>query len=407
MRPMHPNTSGPLDTLTVLELGGMVSAPFCGKILADAGAEVIKIEGPFGGDPARSYGPFPDDVPDPDNSGLFLYLNTSKLGITLNFSTAIGREILFRLVGFADVLVTNEELSTLEMLKLDSRSLMEHYPRLIYAHVSQFGGTGPYKDYKAFDINSAALGGAVEQVGHLDREPLQTPFHLGSYQAGLAAASAILTALLARDLTGKGQVVEIAEADVWATLQTGRQFLHYQADGMRPRDRQKVQQTFPHFVNCKDGYVVVVMPQMAQWERFWAIIGRPDVAKNPRYVDWDKLPPGAAQELESIAEPWFMARTKEEIFRIFREAKVAVTPMVTVADQANSSQERARGFFTRVDSKERGPLTYAGMPYVMSKTPVHIRRAPPRLAEHNVEIYCRRLGYSAQELATLRQCGVI
>ncbi len=405
---MRSDSVGPVNWLKVVELGRMVSAPFCGKILADAGAEVIKIEEPPGGDPARSYGPFPGDIPDPEGSGLFLYLNTSKLGITLNFGTATGREVLGGLIAQADVFVTNVELSLLERSKLDPASLKGQFPHLVYAHISPLGGSGPYKEYKAYEINSAALGGAVEQVGHLGMEPLQVPFHLGGYQAGLAAASAILTALLARDITGTGQAIDIAEADVWATLQTGLQFLHYQADGKPTRVPRRVERAFPRsFMRCKDGHMVVSMPQGAQWKRFWEVVGKPEVAADPRYGDRSNLPREAAQELEAIAQPWFMARTKEEIFRLFREASVPITPLMTVADLANSSQETARGFFTQVDRQESGSFTYPGVPYEMSETPIHIRRAAPLLGEHNADIYSGRLGYSAGELAALRQCGVV
>ena len=402
------SNGGALEGLRVVELGTMASAPFCGKILADAGAEVIKIEEPLSGDPARSYGPFPNDIPHPEKSGLFLYLNTSKLGITLNIHTATGREILLHLLEEADVFVENTPLNLLPELKLDYPSLKGRYPTLIHARITPFGQTGPYANYKAHDINLVAFGGAALQAGRLGREPLQIPFHYGGYQAGQVAASTIIAALLVRDFMGKGQAIDIAEADVWVTQQSGSGHLNYQATGAIPARVAESPQQYPRsFVPCKDGYMVQGWVQKAQWIRHLRVIGKPEWAEDPKYSEWRNLSEETIQELDAVIMPWFMAHTKEECYQLFRDAEVPITPIMTTADLVNSPQEAARGFFTQVDREQSGPLRYPGVPYQMSRTPVHIRRPAPLLGEHNEEVYCQRLGYSREDLAAFRPGGII
>ena len=402
------SNGGPLEGLRVVELGTMASAPFCSKILADASAEVVKIEEPVKGDPARSYGPFPNDIPHPEKSGLFLYLNTSKLGITLNIKKATGREIFLQLLSQAEVFVENTPPGLLPELELDYEALKDRYPQLVYASISPFGRTGPYANYKAYDINSAALGGTSEQLGRLGREPLQIPFHNGGYKTGLAAASAVVTALLVRGRTGKGQAIDMAEADVWATNQTGSHFLSYQASGeVSSRVAERPQQFPGTFVACKDGYMALGLSQRIQWLNLLQVVGKPEWAEDPKYRERGNLSEEAVQELEAVIKPWFLAHTKEEAFQLFRAKEVPVTPIMTAADLVNSPQEVARGFFTQVDREQSGPLRYPGAPYQMSQTPVHIRRPAPLLGEHNEEVYCNRLAYSTEDLAAFRRDGII
>ena len=204
------------DGLKVVEWGNLVSAPYCAKLFADLGAEVMKIERPDIGDEARQHGPFPEDIPNQEKSGLFLSLNTNKLGITLNLESEKGKDILKRLLKDADVFVENNPPQLMVELGFDYNSLSGINPRLIMASITPFGQTGPYRDYKAYELNCSAAGGVLVGVGYPDREPLKLPLSQGSYQAGASAATAIMIALLARDKINEGQYIDISEAEVWA-----------------------------------------------------------------------------------------------------------------------------------------------------------------------------------------------
>ena len=199
-------THGLLNGLRVLEFGEFISAPYCGKLLADMGADVVKIERAGTGDWARDYGPWPvvrqahhEPSSHRERSGLFLYLNADKRGVSLNLDTPTGREILAGMVSRADVLVHNLHPTEMDRVGLDYESLSPHNPGLVMASITPFGLTGPYRNWKAYDINLAAGGGICEGLGSPDREPLTFGTPEVGYFAGTAAASAIVMALLSRD----------------------------------------------------------------------------------------------------------------------------------------------------------------------------------------------------------------
>ena len=214
-----PSTT--LRGVRVIEWGNLVSAPFCGKVLGELGADVIKIEPPAVGDEGRTRGPFPGGVFHPEKSGLFLFANLNKRGITLNVESNEGRRILDRLLETADIFVENQSLSLIESLGLDYESLKGLYPGLVATSISPYGRTGPYKRYKGTDLTANAMSGLSFGTGHPHREPLTTPLHQASYLAGVGAAFASIVALLGRDMTGQGQSVDVAEAQVIGTLLTG------------------------------------------------------------------------------------------------------------------------------------------------------------------------------------------
>lgn len=205
---------GPLSGIRVIEYGDFISAPFCSKLLVDFGAEVIKVELPHRGDSSRHYGPFPNDIPNPEKSGLFLYLNTNKLGVTLNLEDKKGLEIFKQVISQADVFIENLPRKKIEALNISYSSLRELNPGLIMTSISMFGRTGPYRDYQGQHINCCALAGASHALGFPDREPISVPLFHYDYQAGLNGAAATITALLARENIHEGQHIDISETDV-------------------------------------------------------------------------------------------------------------------------------------------------------------------------------------------------
>jgi crotonobetainyl-CoA:carnitine CoA-transferase CaiB-like acyl-CoA transferase len=399
-----------LAGVRVVELAEGIAAPYCGKLLADFGAEVLKVEPPGCGDRTRQHGPFPGDRPHPQRSGLFLALNTNKLGLTLNPSTFTGRQILADLLLRVDVLVHNLVPARLAALHLTSEALCREYPRLIVTSITPYGQSGPYRDYQGEDITSCALGGLSEGLGDIDRPPLTAPFSQAGYQAGLSAASAIVMALLVRDSSGQGQSIDIAEAEVLATLQTGVYLNNYHFDGTRSMrgNRFGSRTIYPaDFLRCQDGFMWVTAPQWAQWERLLAMIGRPDLAADERFHNRRELVLNPPAELEVPLAQWFMERTREEIFRLCEVHRLPITPVYTLDELLEHPQLVARGFLMAVEQPGVGLLKLPGLPMHLSKTPWRVRRPAPLLGEHNEQIYGQELRHPVSALAALHRTGVI
>lgn len=400
-----------LSGMKVVEYGSFISAPYCTKLMADMGAEVIKIEEPGRGDEAREFGPFPDDIPHPERSGLFLYLNTNKLGITLNVKTATGLEILKELLKKSDVFVENNPPRSMVELGLDYATIRDINPRLIVTSITPYGQTGPYRDYKAYPINCCATGGVSQSIGHYWREPLTAPLAQGNYQAAICGADATMVALLARDVTGQGQHVDIAETDVWATYHVGFGITIY-AFGVKDNLRKGYiggGWTYParRVIPCKDGYMALCAPQLKQWIKFVDLMGKPEWIQNPRYRDRHAMEDDYPEEVDALLAPWFLERTKKELFELFEENAVPFAPLYNIADEVNDTHLHQRKFFATVRHGETGRLKYPGAPYKFSRTPWSLKRPAPLLGEHNGEIYCERLGYSKEDLVALRRTGVI
>ena len=399
-----------LAGVRILEWADLVSGPYCAKAMADLGAEVIKVEKPFIGDEARRYGPFKDDKPDPESSALFLALNTNKLGITLDPEVPTGRKIFHQLVEQSDILVENHPPALTRKLQLDYDHLKDINPRLIVASITPFGQTGPYADYKAYEINCSAAGGVSVGIGQPGREPLEMPMWQGAYLAGISAAVGSLFALLARDLIGEGQLVDVSEVEAWTNVVTGLAVITYLYRGVTGV-RQGRRTGYAYFPSgtypCKDGYMGLVAPQQAQWERFLEVMGKPDWSKDPRYTSRRRMTEELADECDNLIMPWLKQRTKDEIFSLCRENKIPFAPLRTIDELLKDPQLDARSFFVDVDRKETGRIKYPGAPFKLSRTPWAIEQGAPRLGEHNEDVFVRRLGFSKEQLVTLRQSGVI
>jgi crotonobetainyl-CoA:carnitine CoA-transferase CaiB-like acyl-CoA transferase len=402
-----------LSGLKVLEWADFIAGPYCGKLLADLGAEVVKVEKPGVGDEARQRGPFPDHIPHPEKSGLFLYLNANKLGVTLDVETATGTKIFKQLVKEADILIEDHAPAAMQSLGLDYASLQEVNPALIMVSITAFGQTGPYKDYKGYAINSSALGGQSVCAGEPGREPLTPPMGLGHYQSGAAGATAAMAALFARDLNGKGQQVDISEAQVWATLHTGNQESSFIMHGMkRMRWGHRTPGVYPYTIlPCKDGFMSMIAIQGYQWKRFLELMGDGQVpewyASDPRFQDRRELSLKYADEMDGLLAPWLTAHTKQEIYGLCREKRVPFAPVRNMEEVVNDEHLKVRDYFVEFDHPVVGKVKYPGAPGNFSETPWAIDRPAPLLGEHNEEVYCNRLGYAREDLEELRNAGAI
>jgi len=399
-----------LQGIRVLELGDYISAPYCARALGDLGAEVIKIEPP-GGDSSRRNGPFPGGPPDPDASGLYLFLNTGKRGITLDINTSTGQEMFLRLLEDADVLVESNRQGKLEALGLDYGSLKDLFPQLVYTSVTPFGRTGPYKDYAGHDLNVQAAGGISIGIGMPDRSPLAIPYSQSDYMAGLAGVAATLIAILARDLTGRGQLVDVSGSQVLAALISFVYFLPnfiYRGVAGTRKGKRGGEAYFPNTImRCKDGFVCLYPLRLEQYFRFLELIGSPDWQEEPRYRNRRAMAEEYPDESEALIAPWFKERTKEEIFELCMEAKVPCAPVRTIEEVVKDEHLNWRGYFQEVDHPVAGKVKHPGSPFRLSETPGELGGPAPLLGQHNEEVYCDRLGITKEELSRLGMAGII
>jgi len=407
-----------LAGLKVLEYADLVSGPYCGKMLADLGAEVIKIERPGSGDRSRQLGPFPDDIPHPERSGLFLCLNANKLSITLNLEVTTGLGIFKELVKEADILLENNPPKTMESLGLSYPSLEEINPKLIMTSITPFGQTGPYRDYSAYDINIWHSGGLAYGMGDPDKAPLNSAGFLADYQSALNAFLATLCALIFRQAKGQGQHVDVSGQECIASiLEFGITSYTFQGKILRrlgtphvPLGLEKI--IFP----CKDGFVAMLLLEPHQWQAMVEMMGNPPWAMDPKLSNFFyRMTPEGQEEVKrkygkdinELIEEWLSQQEKEAFFHEAQKRRIPAAPVYSPKEMMESRHLRERNFFVEIPHPQAGTLTYPGAPYRFSRTPWRMERPAPLLGEHNEEIYCGRLGYSREELVKLRQAGVI
>jgi len=344
-----------LSGIKVIELSQFVSGAHCGMLLSGLGAEVTKIEEPATGDLTRRCGPFPGDKPDSDRSGLFIYLNRNKRGITLNIKNPTGRQILFDLLKDANVLIEDMPPKLAEDLNLDYEHLKEVNPQLIVVSITAFGQTGPYKDYKAYAINASGIGGMSCIVGEPKREPLTPPFALGSFQTGIIAANATMFALFGQKKIGKGQHIDISEAESWAIFHTGNVVSSFIYSGRkRSRTGHRTPSPYPYTIlPCKDGYISMIALRGSEWKRFLEIVGDGKVpewySSDERFQDRLKAGQIYADVLDNLLAPWLMSHTKQEIFTRCRQEHVPFMPVRNMAEVVNCEHLNQRGFFEEID----------------------------------------------------------
>ena len=300
--------------------------------------------------------------------------------------------------------------SLVEAFGLDYPSLQARFPQLVVTSISPYGRSGPYRGYAGADLTANAMSGLSFGTGHAHREPLTTPLHQASYLAGVGAAFASIVALLGRDLTGRGQHVDVAEAQVIGTLLTGYHlptYIYRGVAGFRSGNRMRLG-LFPNCVlPCRDGYVCIDAPQMEQYQRFLDVLGEQDWMAEPRYRDRRAMSDQYPEEAEELIAPWFMERTKQEILEICLANRIPCVPVLTFDEALENPQLESRGFFVDVERDGAPRLRYPGPPYRFSATSPRVTRIAPTLGQHNAEIYQGELGMSPGEIDRLKEMGVI
>ncbi|MBI2855806.1 MAG: CoA transferase [Chloroflexi bacterium] len=413
---MEQNTAlQSLYGIRILDLSQGIVGPFCAKQLADFGADVIKVERPGTGDWARRVGPFPGDVPHPEKSGLFLFLNTNKRGITLDLKITGGVEALKELVKDADMLVESYKPGVMERLGLGYETLKEINPDLIMTSVSNFGQTGPYRDYKASELIFFGMGGRMTPMGLPDRYPLKLGGSHVQYQAGNVAALATLFAWYGRehqDMGGQHVDISIFETQMGSINGRLSSLLAYQYNGERSKRTAGPRQGYPGGTyRAKDGYVMV-NGAGARWPLTVNMLGMPGLLEDPRFAgtEGQRSQEGKEEFERTIWTPWLMARTAIEVMeecQKYEIPSVAVSTMDQVVH--NNPQFEAREYLKEIDHPVAGKLLYPGAPIYSPREWWSIRRPAPTLGQHNREVlgngadpWGQKPGQTSKELESAR-----
>ncbi|MCZ7526902.1 MAG: CoA transferase [Acidimicrobiia bacterium] len=403
-------TDGALAGIRVVELGQLVSAPYCAKLLADYGADVVKVELPPDGDTARRWGPFPGDVPDPERSGLYQLLNTNKRGVTLDVTTEAGRELFLRLLENADVLVENNPPAWMRQRKLDYASIAGAHPSLVMISITPFGQTGPYRDWNGCDLNAFHLSAAGHRYcGRPGEAPLQHGTFSADFYGATTAATWGLAATIGRGRVGGGQLVDVSCAEaIAATFVGGQNIGGYAQDGVYDR-RTGVSMGLAApaaILPCKDGHVWMLVLEPGQWDGLVKVMGNPEWAQPEMFRDM--FVRGENKDLiHAMTEEWTKQHTKAELQDMCQAEGVPTTAVYTVAEAAEHPHLRERGYIAEVEHPVLGPLRTLGAPAMLTGTPGGPRTAAPLLGQHNEAVFGDELGLDAGEIERLRAGGVI
>ena len=399
---------GPLNGVRLIEYCSFVSGPYCTKLFADLGAEVIKVETPEG-DETRQRGPFLNDSPDPELSGLFLYLNTNKLGVTLDLQSTKGREIFKQLIAEADILVEDRPPGEMEKLGLSYDVLKTINPLLIMASITPFGQYGPYRDYKAYYLNTYHSSGAGYVLPaaspNAEREPIRGGGYIGECDAGVSAAVGILGAYYWREMGGTGQYIDISKQEQQMALERVNIARYYEL-GKNPT-RYEINRVRDTLLRCRDGgYVMVVLHPEKQWNGLADALGNPEWTREEKF-NTQKARESNFNELRVRLREEALKYDTADLFHRVQLQGTACAPVCSAEDVYKSPQTQARNFYTAIEHPLTGKLMYPGLPYQFSKTAPCTNYGAPLLGQHNEEIYCERFGYSKQDLVKFREAGVI
>jgi len=393
---------GPLKGIKVIELAQIMAGPTCGMLLADMGADVIKVEKLPGGDDTRAY----TDPSIAGESAPFMILNRNKRGMAVNLKAPGGLEVVKRLLADADVVTENYRKGTLEKLGLGYEVLEKLNPRLIYCAISGYGRTGPYADKGGFDLIAQGFAGLMSITGEPGRPPAKSGTSIADINAGIFAALGIVSALHARNATGRGQVVETSLMEA-AIQQTYWQAAIYFATGVNSGPSGSAHiltapyQAFP----TADGWINVGGANQSNWERIVKVIGRPELAADPRFLaNGDRM--RNLEALTTVIGERLKTRPSADWIREFEAAGVPVGPVNKIGDMLADPQVAAREMVVEVDHPKAGRTKALGFPVKFSETPASVTRAAPLLGQHTREIL-EALGYSGAEIERLQKDGAV
>jgi formyl-CoA transferase len=394
-----------LSGIRVIDMTHNQAGPACAQILGFLGAEVIKLEEPKGGDVARVN---MRDKKDSD-SLFFLILNANKQSLTLNLKTEEGKELFRKVIAQSDVLLENFGPGALDRLGLGYEALAKINPRLIYATIKGFGTYGPYSGFKSFEPIAQAMGGAMSVTGFPENPPTFTFPAIGDSGTGMHMAIGILAALQQRHTTGKGQHVEVSMQDAVVNLIRVSLRDHQRTGAPMPRSGNQLGRTVPGTTYpCAPGgpndYVYIfAQPQM--WKPFLGVIGRPELADDPRFA----TPEGRWEnrtEMNAIVTDWTSQRTKHEVMKLLGDAGVPCGATLDTGEVLSDPHLRERDMIVDVDFPTRGVYQTVGSPIKLSDSPVTVTR-PPLLGEHTESLLEALCGVTPDQVKALKDQGVV
>lgn len=395
--------SGILAGVRVLDLTHVLSGPFCTMLLADQGAEVAKVEAPGRGDDARHLGPpFRGDV-----SGFFVSINRNKKSLTLNLKAERGIDLLKQLARRADIFVENFRPGVAERLGVDYRALSAIQPKLVYASVSGFGQTGPYRERPSYNIIVQALSGVMSTSGPAGVAPYPIGLSLGDIPAGMFAAFGITTALYARERTGRGQYIDVSMLDSLVAMMENP-IVRHGMTGARPEPfgRHHPSITPYGIFDAADGPIALAVGNDRLWLQLCEVLDRPDLAGDARFQT-NASRTENAEALHALLGDLLAQRPGLGWLELLLAAGIPAAPVNTVADLFEDPQIEARGMLPRVEQPDAGSIPVCGAPLRFAGQPQPTYRPAPRLGEHTREVLTGWLGTSDADLDSLRRDGVI
>jgi formyl-CoA transferase len=405
---------GPLSHLIVLDLSRVLAGPWCTQLLADLGAEVIKIEKPGSGDDTRNWGPpFLKDTQGRDTGEAAYYLacNRGKKSVAVDFTQSEGQAIVRELARGADIVVENFKVGGLKKYKLDFPSLVAVNPRLVYCSITGFGQTGPYAERAGYDFISQGMGGFMSVTGERDDLPGGGPQKAGiaisDLMTGMYACTAILAAVAHRELSGAGQYIDVSLFDTQVAMMAVMN-MNYLVSGTAPgRAGNAHQNIVPYQVfACADGHLILAVGNDAQFARFCEVAGKPEWARNSRFAaNAERVK--RRDVLAPLIDAVMRTRTQAEWLAALEAVGVPCGPINRLDQVFADPQLLARGMRIDMPHPLSGTVPQVGNPLHFSATPVAYTQAPPLLGEHTATVLSQRLGLSAESLADLAARGIV
>ena len=394
---------GLLEGIVVLDLTRVLAGPYCGTLIADMGATVIKVENPIGGDDSRSMGPFING-----NSVYYANFNRSKLGCTLNLKTSEGKEIFKELVKKADIIIENYRPGTMEKLGLGYDELKKVNPAIIYGAVSGFGHTGPLSKRAGYDIIGQAMGGLMSTTGWPGGPATRSGTPLGDVLGGLNLAIGILAALVNREKTGLGEKVDVALVDSVASAMENITMI-YQATGRIPqRIGNRYESTYPYdLFPANDGDVIIAAGNNKLFSILCEIMEQPELKNDSRFLDV-KSRVANHDDLFEIVSTWTKKYSVEEIDKKLNDAGCPASIVNTIDRLVVDRQiAGAREMFPEIEQPGIGKLQITACPQKLTRTKSYPRKPAPLLGEDNMDIFGKLLGFSEDRINELKSKGII
>ena len=394
--------AGPLKGIRVLDLTWSIAGPYAGLLLADLGAEVIKVEIPGAGDVTRFVQPFQGEVP-----AYFLNTNRGKEAITLNLKAEEGRKVFLGLIEKADVLIESFRPGTMAKLGLDYATLAGQNPRLIYGAISGFGQTGPYAGRPAYDIVAQAMGGTMSVTGEEGGKPVKVGAFIGDLAASLYLVIGILASLKERDQSGQGQMVDVSMLDCQVALCLNP-IAEYLATGKVPvpRGTRAIQATPFQVFETKDSRLTILVLEESQWEALCRVAQREDLLSDPRFMNMQARNQNY-QAFYPIFSEVMASRTNAEWEEALKATNIIFCPAYSIDQVVRDPQVKAREMITEVQDERKGSFRVVGNPIKLSRSQEPLSGSLPELGEHTHQILSRLLGLSDPELERLKAEGII